>query len=152
MNIYENKRQLLSKKCPDINNGAPTLGAELVTSFSAGAKSSSQFSKENVFTKFPPGARKLTGFEPIGSAKSWILPFYYEFCIKPLFNIFGKCSLWVENRGQQTFLVNGQTVNSLGFVSHRVSRQSVNEWVWLCDNKTLLTEMSPGSQPSLPLD
>lgn len=63
----------------------PRAGAELVTSSSAGAQSTiPQTFRENVFKLFP-GPRKFTGFEPIGSAKSWIFPFYYEFCIKPLF-------------------------------------------------------------------
>ena len=76
---------------------------------------------------------------------------YYEFCI----NLFSKYlkNVHCESRAgvSKLFSVNSQTVNILGFASHRVSRLLVNGWAWLCSNKTLFIKMHPGSQPSLPL-
>lgn len=78
MNIeLEDKCQLLSTTGLNINNGdtplRPPIDAELVTSPSGMTTSSSQFFKENAF-QFSQGTRKLTGFEPAGSAKCQTFP------------------------------------------------------------------------------
>ena len=60
------------------------------------------------------------------------------------------------SRGQQNFFLKGQRVNILGFVGQRVcattpgfchcigkaarDNKYINEWAWLCSNKTLFTK------------
>ena len=126
----------------------PALGGELGPSPFSLTTSSSKFFRENAFPFFPR-TRKLTGLTLQGSAKYWIFFFYYDFYVKPVFK-----SFHCESRvgiGKHV-LVNGQRIIILGFTSRRVSRQSVNEWAWLCSNKTLFIKMHPGPQPLLSLE
>ena len=63
------------------------------------------------------------------------------------------CTAVIQNKSWQTCSAEIQLVHTFGFASHRVSvittlpwclesnhRQYVNEWVWLCADKTLFTK------------